>query len=298
MTETSSPSPLLDAGFLQKLERLALASRKVQTGVAKGERRSKRKGSSVEFADHREYVQGDDLRHIDWNIYGRLDTMYLKLFQEQEDLTLHLVVDGSRSMAFGTPPKFDFARKLAAAIGYIGLSGYDRVVGEILYAERNARLAPMRGKASARKLFNFFEAAETAGATDLTAGCKSYTLHNRAKGLTLFISDLFDEAGFEEGLKQLRSVSPDLFVIQVLAPEELDPRLTGDLKLIDSETLASAEISVSHALLKRYAKQRDEFVAGVRDFCHRRGIAHFLVSSDTSVEDLTLHLLRRGGMFQ
>lgn len=298
MSTLDANEALLSPEFLRKLERLALAAHRVPSGVTKGERRSKRKGSSVEFADYRDYTQGDDLRHVDWNIYCRLDVMHLKLFKEQEDLTVHLLVDGSRSMAFGTPAKFDFARRLAAAIGYIGLSGYDRVQGAVFSEEGSTRLAPLRGKASAHKFFQFMEGAKAAGPTKLEAACKNYSLQHRTKGMVLFISDLFDENGFEDALKHLRAIGPDLYVVQVLAPEELDPQLTGDLKLIDSETHAQTEISVNRALLKRYAQHRDSFVESVRTFCLRRGIAHFLVSSNTTVEDVTLHLLRRAEMLR
>lgn len=298
MNTAGAKDALLTPEFLRKLERLALAARRVPSGVTKGERRSKRKGSSVEFADYRDYVQGDDLRHVDWNIYSRLNVMHLKLFQEQEDLTVHLLIDGSRSMAFGTPPKFDFARQLAATIGYIGLSGYDRVQAAVFSNDGNTKMSPVRGKASAHKFFNFLESATAAGPTQLAAACKAYSLQHRTKGMVLFISDLFDEQGFEDALKHLRAIGPDLYVVQVMAPEELDPQLTGDLKLIDSETRAQAEISVSRALLKRYAQTRDSFVDSVRAFCHRRGIAHFLTPSNASLEQLTLHVLRRAGMFR
>ena len=153
-TKTESKA-LLDADFVRRLERLAIAAKRVQLGRAKGERKSKRKGISVEFADYRDYVQGDDLRHIDWNIYGRLDALYLKLFQEQEDLTVHLLVDSSQSMAYGQPGKIEFAAKLAAAIGYIGLTGYDRVSVEAFAGSRRQVLRPVRGKGNANRLFSF-----------------------------------------------------------------------------------------------------------------------------------------------
>ena len=298
MDSTTNKEPLLSTALMMKLERLSIAVKRSQLGVTKGERKSKRKGQSVEFADYRDYVQGDDLRHVDWNLYARLDQLYLKLFQEQEDLTLHLLIDASKSMGFGTPHKFLFAQRLAAAIGYIGLTAYDRVSVAALSDGALTSLAPLRGQASARRLFAFLETLEARGGTQLASACRAHVIRNRAKGVALFISDFFDETGFEEALRQLAASGSEIYAVQVLAPEEIEPELSGDLKLIDSETQAFAEISVSHALIKRYHKNRDAFVERVRQYCVSRGIAHFLVSSATPIEHLTLDILRKGGMLR
>jgi len=298
MDTVTDKEPLLSAALMMKLERLSIAVKRSQLGVTKGERKSKRKGQSVEFADYRDYVQGDDLRHVDWNLYARLDNLYLKLFQEQEDLTLHLLIDASKSMAFGTPHKFLFAQRLAAAIGYIGLTAYDRVSAAALSDGVLTSLAPLRGRVSARRLFAFLEGIEAQGGTQLAPACRAHVVRNRTKGVALFISDFFDETGFEEGLRQLAASGSEIYAVQVLAPEEIEPELSGDLKLIDSETHAFAEISVSHALLKRYKTNRDAFVDQVRKYCVSRGLAHFLVSSATPIEHLTLDILRKGGMLR
>jgi uncharacterized protein (DUF58 family) len=290
--------PLLDPDFLRKLERLAIAAKRVQLGLSKGERRSKRKGSSVEFADYRDYVQGDDLRFVDWNIYGRLDALYLKLFREQEDLTVHLLIDASRSMSFGTPPKIEFACKLAAAIGYIALIGYDRVCLEAFSGADEHRMRPCRGRASVTKMFSFIESLEGEGGTHLERACRSYVLRNRAKGAAVIISDFFDQDGFEGCLRRLTMSSSDVYAIHVMAPEEIKPQLSGDLKLLDSETNSFVEISASRALLKRYTENRDGFCEAIRTFCVARGIGHFVVSSDTPVEEITLDMLRKGGLLR
>ena len=285
--------------LLRRVGRLAIAVRKTQRGAAKGERRSKRKGSSVEFADYRDYVQGDDLRHIDWNIYGRLDAMYLKLFQEQEDLVVHLLVDTSKSMDFGTPKKFDFACQFAGVLGYIGLTGYDRVaVQAICGAEPGRYMPPLRGKAAVRKLFTFLGGLDAGGATNLGPACRNHALRARGKGIAVLISDFLDENGFEDALKQLAGCGTEAYAIHVLSPEEMDPDLAGDLKLVDSESGAFAEVSVSRALMKRYRKNRDAFINDVRRHCHARGISYFLVPSDTSLEQLTLDVLRKGGLLR
>ena len=293
---TAEQTRLLDPAFLYKLEQLAIQAKRVKLGVTKGERRSARKGSSVDFADYRDYVQGDDLRHIDWNIYGRLNELYLKLFEEREDLTLHLLLDASKSMDFGSPHKLDFAKRLAAALGYIALSGHERVAIEAFSGHGVQRINPTRGKAAVRKLFAFIEGIEAGGSTELENSCRGYLARNRAKGVAVIISDFFDEGGFEGPIRRLNQTGSDLYAIHVLAPEEIDPRLTGDLKLIDSETGHFAEISVSRALLKRYLSNRDSFCESVRRFCSARGVGYMAVSSDTPVEQLTLDLLRKGGM--
>ncbi len=291
-------APLLDATFLRRLERMAIAVKKVHLGAAKGERRSKRKGTSTDFADFRNYVQGDDLRHVDWNIYGRLDELYLKLFQEFEDVTLHLLLDVSQSMAFGTPQKFAFGQKLVAAMGYIGLAGYDRVSVGLLSGDRVEGLTPIRGKASANKLFAFLQKNDAGGSTNLDEAIRMYSMRQRNRGVYVVISDFLDEEGFEPALKRLCATRSDVYIVQVLAPEEIEPELTGDLKLVDSESEHYTEVSVSRALLKRYHQNRDAFVERVRTYCLGRGMGHYLVSSDTPVENILLDVFRKGGLLR
>jgi len=293
---TATTSQLLEPDFLRKLERLALISKRARLGMAKGERKSKRKGSSVEFADYRDYVQGDDLRHVDWNIAGRLDALYLKLFEEQEDLTLHLLIDASSSMGFGRPRKLEFACRMAAALGYIALVGYDRVSMEVFCGERTTRLPACRGKAHAGKLFAFLEGMRAEGPTQLEESCRSYLLRNRAKGVAVLLSDLLDPAGFEGCLRRLGMSGSDLYVIHVLSRDEVDPDISGDLRLIDSETDAYAEISMSRALLRRYQQNLAGFQDALRKECLARDIGYVPAVSDMAFERLTLDVLRRQGM--
>ncbi len=296
MSVAATEGRLLEPEFMHRLERLSILAKRVKLGTSKGERRSRRKGSSTDFADYRDYVQGDDLRHVDWNLYARLEGLYLKLFEEREDLTLHLIIDASRSMGFGTPNKIDFARRMAATLGYIALSGHERVCVEAFNGTAVKRITPCRGKASARKLFAFLESIEAEGGTELETACRGYLGRNPSKGVSVIISDFFDESGFEGCIRRLNQAGSDVYALHVLAPEELAPSMSGDLRLIDSETEAFTEISVSRALLQRYGSNRDAFCDSVRRFCTARGIGHMNVSSDASIEQLTLHLLRRGGM--
>jgi uncharacterized protein (DUF58 family) len=296
--EAASKSHLLDAEFLRKLEHLALMSKRTQVGMARGERKSKRRGSSVEFADFRDYVQGDDPRHVDWNIVARLNTIYLKLFHEQEDLTLHLLIDASKSMAFGSPPKIEFANKVAAALGYIALAGYDRVCAEAFAGNENIRLTPCRGKAAHRKLFAFLESIQATGVTRLEDSCRKYALRNRARGVAVLISDFLDPAGFEGALRRLAMTGSDMYVVHILARDEIDPPISGDLRLIDAETDLYAEISMSRTLLKRYKDNMNGFCSSLKSTCLARGIGYIPATNDMPFERLTLDFFRRGGMLR
>lgn len=297
MAETAQER-ILNAEFLRKLERLVLMARRVHLGSAKGERRSRRKGSSVEFADYRDYVQGDDLRFVDWNIASRLDALYLKLYEEQEDLTLHLLIDGSASMGFGDPPKIEYTCKVAAALGYIALAGFDRVSAEVFCGDSSRRLEPVRGKANTNRLFTFLEAVRAEGKTALEHSCRSYVLRNRAKGVALLISDLMDPDGYEGCLRRLAQSGSDLYVLHVLSREEVDPPITGDLRLVDCETDAYTEISMSRALLKRYKENLDGYCEATRRACVARNIAYVPAVTDVPFERLTLDVLRKTGMLR
>lgn len=293
-TETD---PLLTPRFMAQLERLELVSRKIFRGRLKGERRSTRKGQSVELADFRSYVPGDDLRFIDWNTYARLDRLFLKLFFEEEDLHFYTLVDTSPSMSFGTPSKLRYASQLAAALGFIGLVRSDRVRIETV-GQRAGEAGPVfRGRASTWRMLRHLETLEAAPSdVSLSTGIRNFCLRNSGKGIVVLISDLMDKQGYAEGLKYLLSRQMDVYVIQTLSAEELDPPLVGDLKLVDSEDQDIAEISVSPALLKRYKQTLAAFVEGVRDYCNRRGMNYLLASNQVPVEQLVSTYLRQRGL--
>src|SRR5437588_8202963 len=172
LPDASTP-PLLDPEFLARLEQLELVSRKIFLGRMKGERRSKRKGQSVEFADYRNYVVGDDLRFLDWNLYARLDRLFLRLFLEEEDLHVYLLIDNSLSMSFGSPTKLHYAKQVAAALGFIGLVNLDRVVVEAFNDRLVQSLPPLRGRRSMWRLMEFLQKLEPAGPSDLAKSLRS-----------------------------------------------------------------------------------------------------------------------------
>ncbi len=301
MSDTRTTA-LLDKEFIAKIEQLELVSRKVSSGQTRGERRSKRRGTSTEFADYRQYVAGDDLRHLDWNIYGRLDRLFLRLYEEEEDLCLNILVDRSQSMKFGDPEKFLYARRLAAALGYIGLVNLDRVRVCSFSDHLDLVFGPARGRRQVWKLLDGLENLEIdeEGGTDLARGCRDFAVSQSLTGIVIFISDFFDRGGFEEALRVLlsRSTTTEIYVFHVLAPEEIDPPLSGDFRLVDSEDAVSAEVSISRPLLKVYKRNLDAFRAEIQHYCTRRGMTYVFTSTDVSFEQLVLGFLRRRGLLK
>lgn len=292
----TAQEPLLSAEFLARLERLELVSRKIFRGRMKGERRSPRKGQSVEFADFRQYVPGDDLRFIDWNTYARLDRLFLKMFLEEEDLHLYVLIDASGSMGFGEPSKLEYAKRVAASLGFIGLIRSDRVKIETL-GQIGARSGEVfRGRRSLWRMMSLLESLQPEGATNLSAGIKSFCLRNSGKGIVVLISDLLDKHGYEEGLRYLTAQQMDAYVIHVMSAEELEPDLKGDLQLVDCEDADRADITVSAPLLKRYKQTLDHFVGSAREFCNKRGMSYLLASNQLPFEQLVTSYLQKRGL--
>lgn len=286
---------ILDAAFLKKLERLSLASRRPFAGQMKGEKRSVKRGTSIEFADYREYTPGDDLRYVDWNTAARLGKMFLKLFVEEEDLYLALLLDTSQSMDFGSPKKCDYCVRLAAALGYIGLTNYDRVSVQTFAANVGTPMPTQRGKAGVWPFFRYLESIETGGSTSFATSLKRYASTVRNKGVAVVLSDFFDP-DWQAGLKALLSRGFQVAVLHVLAEDEIHPTLLGDLRIIDSETGESKEMSVNPQLLSRYQHSFDSFCSEIETFCHRYGIDYLRASTSFPFDDLVLKYMRQGGL--
>ncbi len=292
---STTASPLLSPELMARLEKLELVSRKIFRGRMKGERRSKRKGQSVEFADFRLYVPGDDLRFIDWNTYARLDRLFLKLFLEEEDLRFYVLIDSSGSMDFGEPTKLRYAQQLAAALGFIGLVRADRVKVETLGQLLREVTPALRGRHNVWRMLSQIESIEPGQSVSLAQGVKNFCLRNTGKGVVVLISDLMDKAGYESGLRYLLAQQMDVYVIHVLSQEELEPDVKGDLRLTDCEDNDIAEITVSAPLLKRYQQNLALFINGAKDFCTRRGMNYMLARNQLPVEQLvTTYLAQRG----
>ncbi len=287
---------LLPPELLARLERLELVTRKVFRGRMKGERRSHRKGQSVEFADFRAYAPGDDIRSIDWNLYARLDKLIVKLFLEEEDLHFYILIDDSRSMDFGQPTKLQYAKQLAAALGFVGLARTDRVRIETLSQGLRKHGPVLRGRKSVWRMLELLDAIEPGDSVALADGVKNFCLRNTGRGILVLISDLMDKSSYEAGIRYLVSQRMDVYVIHLLSQEELEPDVKGDLKLVDCEDQDIAEISVSAPLLARYKATLHAFVGGAQEFCSRRGINYLLANNQTPIKELISNYLRRRGL--
>lgn len=294
----ATDEPLLSADFMSRLDALEILSRKIFAGRMKGERRSKKKGESVEFADYRNYVVGDDLRFLDWNIYARLEKLLLKLFMEEEDLNVSILFDVSVSMDWGDPHKGLYVKRVAAALAYIGLVNYDRVS---LYAYSSQLVQEMRGVRGRRltsRVLDFLKRLELGGTSDLTAVARRFALRHTGKGVMIVLSDFLDKGGYEAGIRYLLSRDLDLYVIQVLSPDEIDPQLAGDLKLRDVEDNDTAEVTISKPLLDRYRANLQAYCTALKDHCTRRGITYLFTSTRVPFDTLVLAYLRQRGLIR
>jgi uncharacterized protein (DUF58 family) len=262
----------------------------------KGERRSKRKGQSVEFSDFRNYVPGDDLRLLDWNLYARLDKLIVKLFLEEEDLHFYLLLDASRSMEFGTPSKLQYARELAAALAFIGLVRSDRVRIETLGQAARQRTPVLRGRSSVQRMLRQIEGIGPEDSISMGDGVKNFCLRNPGRGVVVLISDLMDKQGYETALRWFVIHQIDCYVIHLLSQEELAPDVKGNLKLIDCEDQDVAEITVSAPLMARYQQTLHAFTRDAQEYCSRRGIQYMLAKNQMPMQQLVFHHLRRRGL--
>lgn len=292
----TQPKPLLDPEFLARLEQLELVSRKIFLGRMKGERRSKKKGQSVEFADYRNYVIGDDLRFLDWNLFGRLDKLFIRLFMEEEDLHVYVLVDNSLSMDFGAPTKLHYAKQVAAALGFIGLVNMDRVVIEAFNDRLVQSMPAARGRRSLWRLIDFLNKVEPAGPSDLARSLRAFSMKCSGKGIVILLSDLMDKGGYEDAIRYLVARQLDIYVIQILSQEEIEPEIVGDLKLVDVEDDDFAEITVSAPLLKRYKQNLAAYRAAIHEFCTRRGVSYLFTSNQVPFDRLVLSYLRKRGL--
>ncbi len=295
-TANAPQRELLSGDFMHRLDQLDVLSRKILAGKLQGERRSKKKGQSVEFADYRQYVAGDDLRFIDWNLYARLDRLFLRLFMEEEDMTVAILLDVSKSMDWGDPNKLLYAKRLAAALGYIGLVNYNRVTVAAMSDSIVAETGALRGRRRVAGMLDFLNKLEPAGPSHLAMACKRFALGHRQKGVCIVLSDFFDKGGYEAGLRYVASGKYDLFCVQVLSPQEIDPDLQGDLKLKDMEDADTAEVSITQPLIKQYKANLNAYCLALKDYVTRRGGTYLFTSTAVPFETLVLNYLRERGL--
>lgn len=289
---------LFDDEFQRKLDYLAVVSRKVFAGRMRAERRTKKSGSGVEFADHRDYQPGDDFRYLDWNIYQRFGRLLVRLYEEEEDLAIYFIVDQSRSMAFGDAQKFRYAKRVAAALAYVGLANLDRVSIVATAENVTERMQETRGKARIFKVFRFLTELKAEGGTDLGDAMKTFVAQNKRRGLAVLISDLYDPAGFEKGLNVLRYNKFDPFVVHVTDPAEAKPKLAGDVLLYDCETGDEREVTVTAAVLQRFEKVYAEYLSEIDRFCATHQVPYIRADIQVPFEELVLRVFRRGGFLR
>ena len=285
---------VFDDEFLRKLEQLELVARKIFRGLLRGEHTAQRRGRGLEFSDFRRYRPGDDFRHIDWNIYSRLDQLFLKLHASEDDITLHLIVDTSASMGFGDPSKFDQARRLAAAFSYIALHNFDRVGVSAFSEGAGAFLPPIKSRHHMAGLLAFLADLACTGATRFTPALRAFAIRTKNPGLVILISDLLGAEDTQEGIEALRHRGHDIVVIQLLAESEIDPRLDGALRLVDSETADEFDVTVDEALRRHYRDRLQRALQEMEHFCRQRGLEYFRASTAIPFEDVVLKYLRQG----
>jgi uncharacterized protein (DUF58 family) len=299
----SNPQTLLDGAYARRLERLTLVSRKRLAGQGQGDRRSLRKGSSLEFADYRHYVEGDDPARVDWSIYSRTDTLFVRLYEEEEVLNVHLVVDASRSMDWGEPSKLRYARRIAASLGYVALNASNRLFIWPLSASSNS-YGPAWGRGRVGPMLSFMEDFKPVQqTTPLLAGMNAppdleqslSTFTSRSGGLVILVSDLLS-ATWEKALSRLAARSGEVVVLHTLSPQELRPTLGGDVRLIDRESGAAVSVTLNNDAIRLYTQRLDDWRRTVESFCARHGMGYVPVDTGVPLETLTFDVLRRRGI--
>ena len=299
-------TPLYDEATLRKLEQLSLVARRVRAGAIKGERRSTKRGTAIEFADYRNYAKGDDLRRVDWHIYARLERPFVKLLEEEEDLAVHLLLDTSGSMDWGEGEhhKLRYGLRLAGALAQIALSTGDRLSVQMVQdgstqsarSVEMERFGPVRGRGHAFRLFDWLAKWTAAGRTDMSAALRAYAQGGVRPGLTFLISDLWSPAGFQDGVKALQARGHEVSIIQLLSPDELDPPLGGDLRLVDTESGDAQEVTIDRPMRDLYRRRVDAWQQETVDWCRKRQVHYIPVSTELPWEQLVLQTLRVQGM--
>lgn len=306
MTTPSAPNPLLlPEAVRRKLDPLMLVANRVRAGAMKGERRSVKRGTSIEFADYRNYAPGDDLRKLDWNVYARLEKPYIKLLEDEEDLAVHLLVDISASMDWPSADtesghsshnKLHYAQRLFASLAYISLTSGDRLMLAGLSDAGPQQMGPTRGRAQVVAMLRFVRNLQAGGVADLNTQLRAYALRERRPGLLFVISDFFSPTGYVEGLNRLLSKGHEVVLIHVLSPDEMQPPLAGDLRLVDVETDTAQAVTIDATMRAVYQQRLEQWLGDIQRDCGRKGVHYVLAQTDTPFEKVILFNLRRMGL--
>jgi uncharacterized protein (DUF58 family) len=277
---------------------LTIAVRRTRPGHLRGERRSPRRGQSLEFADYRGYSPGDDLRRVDWNIYARLERVLVKLHQAEDEWTIHLLIDASASMDWGEPHKLTYALRTAAALGFLALAGLDRVAVTAIAADGGQSAPALRGRQNLPRLLDLLATTRPAGATDLAGSLTAFAERRRPAGPLFLLSDLLSPTDIDVGLRALAGAGHEVTVIHILSPDEVEPPLTGALRLIDHETGEGRDVAIDAALLGVYRERLAAWREQLQAQCARRSIVYLPVVTNEPFDDLILGALRRAGVIR
>ncbi len=289
---------IFDDEFQRKLETLAVVSKRVFSGAMRAERRTRKTGSGVEFADHRDYVTGDDFRYLDWSVWQRMGRLLIRLYEEEEDLSIYFIIDASSSMGFGDGEKLRHAKRLVAALAYVGLANLDRVTIVGANDAIEGRMPETRGKSRIFRVFRFLRDVRPSGETDLESAIKTFVAQHKRRGLAVLVSDLYDHKGFEKGINALRFAKFEPFVLHVVDEKERTPELRGDVRVYDCETGDEREVTVTQKVLDRYAKAYDDWLGAVGKYCASKQVDYFRADVTVPFDELILRVFRKGGFLR
>lgn len=303
--KTAHHTLLLPEMIRRRLDPLMLHAKSIRSGSMKGERRSVKRGTSIEFADYRNYTRGDDLRKLDWNVYARLEKPYIKLLEDEEDLAVHILLDISGSMDWpnaesegGNPEhnKLLFAKRLYAGLAYMSLKTGDRLMLSALTETGLKQFGPSRGRAQVVPMLRFAHDLTANGVTDLNQSLRDYALREKRAGLVIVITDMFSPTGYIEGLNRLLGKGHEIVLLHLLSPDEVTPPIAGDLSLIDVETGATQEVTVDANMRTIYQQRLTQWLDSIRDDCARKGVHYLMVETDIPFEKVILFELRKLGI--
>jgi uncharacterized protein (DUF58 family) len=289
---------LFDDEFQRKLDYLAVVSKRVFSGAMRAERRTRKTGSGVEFADHRDYAPGDDFRYLDWHVWQRMGRLLIRLYEEEEDLSIYFILDTSASMGFGDGEKLRHAKRLCAALAYVGLANLDRVTIVAANDAIEARMPETRGKSRIFRVFRFLRDVKPTGETDLESALKTFVAQHKRRGLAVLITDLYDHKGFEKGINALRYAKFEPFVLHVVDEHDRRPELRGDVRVYDCETGDEREVTVTPRLLERYAQAYDDWLGSVAKWSASKQVDYFRADVTIPFDELILRVFRKGGFLR
>ncbi len=298
MAGTTNTESFIDEDFLRRLENLRILANRGIKGLGKGEHISWRSGPSLEFLDYRKYQIGDDFRYVDWNVYGRLDKLFIKLFRAEENQNIHILIDSSRSMEFGKPLKDTYAKKIAAAISFIGLTHMDNLYVTAFRNQLDDSMAPVKSRLAYSRVLNYLHALQPRGKTDVNACLVKYAGTHSGPAISIILSDLMDQKGFEEGLEALQHARFDIAVIQILDREEILPINTGSHILKEIEVGEKMNITIDRSTLTLYHRKMQDFLEYIKKYCLDKGIDYYLCNTSIPFEDLLLDYLTSGRLFR